>query len=578
MRWLSGAAPGRWSLGHLPIRWRLALFYAGLSAAILLLLGLLLYRQLDTFLVENTAARLRSQAEPVLNRHLGDVVVFEVRERMVAGTPAEPERAEQPSAVLPSIGFGLIRDGAAAFEMIARELTTRDSSALVLDQDGLIVAGGIGFAPSPAVPLPPLPPPSAPLPPPSPGGALARAREAPPPAAPAFPIFARAPLPDPARVREAVEQGDDVTYVAPDPDGGRMLVTLTPLRRGLDGEVVGVLQLATSLDGADDLLARLRLLLLFGLGSALAAGIILGVPLTRAALRPLDRLVATTEQIAADDLAARSWLPHGKDEIGRLAAAFDRMLARLQASFQAQRQFVADAAHELRTPLTAMSGLIELLLLGADNEDRQARRRTLVTVDRDLSRLTRLVNDLLALSRHDLAVPHDRKLIDLAALTADIHALTAELATDRTVTIERPPVPVPVMGDPDQLRQVLLNLAENARRYTPAGGSITFRVRRIREAAEMAVSDTGPGIPPEDLPRIFGRFYRGDRARTRDGGGSGLGLAIARAIAEAHGGTLTAESCPGEGATFILRLPLAESPNGTSAASAAGMSASSSNL
>ena len=561
----ASATPGRWPLGRLPIRWRLAIFYAGLSAAILLLLGLLLYRQLETFLVENTAARLRSQAEPVLNRHLGDVVVFEVRERMVAGTPAEPERAEQPSLALPAIGF--IRDESAAFEMIAHELTTRDSSALVLDLDGLVVAGGIGLAPVAAAPLPPLPP----------GATVARAREAPRPAASPFPSLALPPVPDPARVRQAIRQGEDVTYVTPDEDGGRTLVTLTPLRRGLDGEVIGVLQLATSLDGADDLLARLRLLLLLGLGSALAAGIILGVPLTRAALRPLDRLVATTERIAANDLAARSRLPHGSDEIGRLAAAFDRMLARLQTSFQAQRQFVADAAHELRTPLTAISGLIELLLLGADNEDRQARRRTLVTVDRDLARLTRLVNDLLALSRHDLAVPHERRPVELAALVTDVQALTAELAAERTVTIERPSGPVQVMGDPDHLRQILLNLAENARRYTPAGGRIAFRVRRGRRRAEVAVTDTGPGIAPEDLPHIFERFYRGDRARTRDSGGSGLGLAIARAIAEAHGGTLTAESRPGVGATFILRLPLAVPANGAADAAAAKTPAASPN-
>ena len=295
-----------------------------------------------------------------------------------------------------------------------------------------------------------------------------------------------------------------------------------------------------------------------GLGGALGVSLLLGVPLTRAALRPLDRLVATAERISSGDLAARSRLPHGGDEIGRLAAAFDHMLGRVETSFRTQRQFVADAAHELRTPLTAISGLVELLLLGADNEDRRTRRRTLTTVDKDLRRLTRLVNDLLTLSRHHLSVSTEPRPLDLAALVADIHAETAALAPEREVTLDGASGPLVVLGDADRLRQVLLNLADNARRYTPPGGRIGFRLRREGSVACVEVEDTGPGIMPEDLPRIFERFYRGDRSRARVSGGAGLGLAIARAIAEAHGGLLTVASEPGAGAVFTLHLPLVE--------------------
>jgi signal transduction histidine kinase len=141
----------------------------------------------------------------------------------------------------------------------------------------------------------------------------------------------------------------------------------------------------------------------------------------------------------------------------------------------------------------------------------------------------------------------------------DLEAETALLAPDHSVTITRPPFPVIVAGDADRLRQLLLNLADNARRYTPVGGRITFRVGLVGDQAEVAVADTGPGIAPADVPYIFNRFYRGDPARARPGGGAGLGLSIARAIAEAHGGCLTAANQPGGGAAFTLRLPLAAS-------------------
>jgi signal transduction histidine kinase len=566
MRRASGAAPTRGGLPAVPLRWRLAFLYSALAAAVLLLLGLVLYREIDTFLIENTAARLRAQAQATISRHSGGVLVsgtyFQAIEVRGAGSATDTLVPAQVAG--PPIGV-LTRPAVSDMaSFIVAELTTRDTSALVIGTDGTVVAGGGRLVETPA------PPPSAAPAPPTAGVQVSgddvfRIQTR---AVPAQPLQ-RAPLPatDTVRVQSVLDTGNTQTYVA-ELDGERQLVMLLPLRRAGDRAIVGVLQVATSLGPADALLARLRLLLMLGLGGALALCVAVGVPLTRAALRPLDRLVGTAERIAADDLSARSRLPHGNDEIGRQAGAFDRMLARLQAGFQAQRQFVADAAHELRTPLTAISGLIELLLMGADDEDRATRRRTLLTVDKDLARLTRLVNDLLALSRHDLAVPRRREPVDLAGLTQEIQHITAELAPDRTVLLERPPEPLVVAGDPDHLRQVLLNLAENARRYTPPGARITFRARRNGRTAEVAVIDTGPGVAAEDLPHIFERFYRGDRARARASGGAGLGLAIARAIAQAHGGALTAESVPGEGAVFTLRLPLAVDVEASAAAPA----------
>ncbi|MGE3601315.1 MAG: sensor histidine kinase [Dehalococcoidia bacterium] len=549
---MRGAGRRRWPLS-LPLRWRLALFYGALAALVLLLLGFVLYRQIDEFLVHNTASRLRSQAQAMVDRYTGGAFVSGmtavpgVRVVSVEGDasalPADGTRAE----VIHSIRDPSLMQMAAN---IVQELTSPGTSATVIDLAGEQVANAVGYAEGFKVPVE------------STGGA--RSPERPASIAARGSVAAdrtSAPIvpPDPLRVRATAEMGVEQTYVTSMPEsGGRQLVMLLPLRRVQDNAVIGVLQVATSLQPADDLLGRLRLLLMLGLGGALGVSVLLGVPLTRAALRPLDRLVETTERIATDDLSARSELPYGDDEIGRLAASFDQMLERIEAGVRNQRRFVADAAHELRTPLTAISGLIELLLLGADNEDRATRRRTLVTVDRDLTRLTRLVNDLLALSRHDLAVPHRRERVDLTALVTDLHSLTAELAPDRDVRVEAPAGSVQVIGDADHLRQVLLNLAENARRYTGAGERITFRLRRRRRVAEVAVIDSGSGIPAADLPRIFERFYRGDQARSRHSGGSGLGLAIAQAIARAHDGTLTAESTPGAGATFRFRLPLAQ--------------------
>jgi signal transduction histidine kinase len=599
----------RTSWRRLPIRWRLALFYAAMSASVLLLLGLVLYRETDRFLLEAAESRLRSQVEPVLARHLSPPSLFAVTGGPFDVITAAPDAAgsfESVTVGITSGGAGLITGTTAlpagepgemepgrvvSFPPVTASPTFGVRVPFLGNQGlpGPFDEGGpvSGDPASPLlsgdVPLLVWRPPELRIL----AGLLTEqlsTRETaarvytpegdPLPALPSVTVDAPespvTPRTDAGRVRDAAARRDDTRLVSRDPESGsRTLVLLTPMRRHQDDAAIGVLEVSAPLEAADALLTRLRLLLLLGLGGALGLCVALGVPLTRAALRPLDRLAATTERIVADDLAARSRLPHGGDEIGRLAASFDQMLSRIEAGFQAQRQFVADAAHELRTPLTAIAGLIELLLLGADNEDRAARRRTLLMVDRDLARLTRLVNDLLALSRRDLAIPHEHRPIDLAALTADVQQLTAEVAPDRDVTLVRPPMPVMVVGDADLLRQVLLNLADNARRYTPERGAIRFSVARCGRTAVVEVTDTGPGIAATDLPRIFDRFYRGDRARARGSGGSGLGLAIARAIAEAHGGRLTATSRPGHGATFTLTVPLQAGPRPVSPAPAA---------
>ncbi len=337
-------------------------------------------------------------------------------------------------------------------------------------------------------------------------------------------------------------------------EDARAMVLLVPL--SLNGGTPGVLQLTTSLGAADGLLARLRLILLLGASGAIVIGAALGVSVTRTALRPLARITATSELIAAGDLGERTNLPAGRDELGRLATAFDRMVDRLEGTLRAQQQFVADASHELRTPLTALGGLIEMLLLGADRGDTKTVQRALRSAHAEIERLARLVGDLLTLSRLDAHPPLDRCPFDLAALVAEVGEQTRYIAGERTVSWQAAE-PLPVEGDPDRLKQVLINLTGNAVAFTPETGTVTLRATRRDERAIIEVEDNGAGIDAVDLPRLFERFYRGDKSRVRraDGGGNGLGLSIARAIIEAHGGTIGARSTFGAGTTFTIAIP-----------------------
>jgi signal transduction histidine kinase len=244
-----------------------------------------------------------------------------------------------------------------------------------------------------------------------------------------------------------------------------------------------------------------------------------------------------------------------KDEIGELAEAFDSMLDRLAAVLGAQRQFVADAAHELRTPLTALGGMVEMLQMGADRGDPATFRRMLNTMEREIGRLTRLVSDLLTLSRLEAEQPVRPALVELAPLANEISNQARLLAHGQLVRLRIEAQPV-VVGDADRLRQVLLNLVDNALSFTPEGGVVEMLLDTVGNTARLVVADTGSGIAPEVLPRVMDRFVRGDPSRARATGGSGLGLAIARGIVEAHGGSIAIESQVGQGTRVTITLPL----------------------
>ena len=370
---------------------------------------------------------------------------------------------------------------------------------------------------------------------------------------------------------------------------GQMRVLSLPITH--DGQIIGALQIGISLE---DLHGTMRTLLKVMLLLAPAMLLIAsggGWFLATRALTPIDRLTRTAQRISAEDLSQRINLRGADDEVGRLAHTFDAMLTRLQSAFEQQRRFTADASHELRTPLTAIIGQIDVAI--ERPRDAESYRATLATVREQASRLTRLANDLLFLARADAQpAPVTDELIDLGNLLPAIVAQVEPLADDRQqqIALDQPPE-LFVHGNEDDLIRLFLNLLDNAIRYTPPGGriSITAAIEHSEQAANgqrgrrtaigaritplthaptrpsvvVSIHDTGPGVAPEHLPRVFDRFFRADRGRNRAQGGSGLGLAIAQSIANAHGGRLEVISAIGQGSTFIAILPCAVAQDDT---------------
>jgi two-component system OmpR family sensor kinase len=342
-----------------------------------------------------------------------------------------------------------------------------------------------------------------------------------------------------------------------------MLVVLTPLTLTVnDGSPQTPLYLeqVTSLEGADAVLNQLRLYIVLGIVVGMAVGMAAGLALTRTILRPLDRMVRTAEAIAGGDLDRRLHLPSGRNEVARLGSAFDHMVERLGAALQAQRRFVVDASHELRTPLTSLEGLSEMLLMGADRGDTRVVQKTVRAMHSELERLGRLVADLLTLSRLDSTAPVKLVPSDVCLLLNEVSEQMSPIAESHRVRLAArcgDGEAVMVRGEPDKLKQVVLNLADNALRYTPPGGEVELSAScdRAKGQVEIQVRDTGTGIAPDDLPHIFDRFYRGDLSRARATGNTGLGLAIVRGIVEAHGGLIAVESTQGEGTCFTITLP-----------------------
>lgn len=281
--------------------------------------------------------------------------------------------------------------------------------------------------------------------------------------------------------------------------------------------------------------------------------------IARAALRPIRRISRTVQTIGSSgDLSRRLDFVGPTDEISRLAETFDEMMDRLEHVFETQKRFVADASHELRTPLTTIRGNADLMRM-APPEDQAA---CLAAIRREAERMSRMVTDLLLLAESDLAEqPIQKRKVSLDELLDEIYRSAVVLAGDQVTVTLRQNDPVVIDADPDRIKQVLLNLTDNALKFTPPSGTVTLSLEARGDSAAIEVADTGVGIPPEEQEAIFRRFYRVDKARTT--AGSGLGLAISAWIVQSHGGSIEVRSRPGQGSTFTVLLPLQSAPEST---------------
>ncbi len=323
---------------------------------------------------------------------------------------------------------------------------------------------------------------------------------------------------------------------------------MTEPMRSESRAVVGWLQAGESLRFVSATLSRLQEVLFLAIPLMLVVAAAGGIFLVNEALKPIIRMSATARGISATDLSRRIGYSGARDEMSELAETFDRMLDRLQESFEQERRFTADASHELRTPLAVLRGQIDVALSRPRGTEHY--RSTLKSMGEEVDRLIRLASDLLYLARLDVDHAHMHpirvNLSDLVAATAEqFSGLTG--ARSQRLTMEIEPA-THVQGDIDLLIRLLMNLLDNAVKYTPEGGTIGVRVRRDpsveRPDVELAITNSGPGIPSDDLAKVFDRFYRVATDRARATGGSGLGLAIAREIARAHGGSLIVASGP----------------------------------
>jgi signal transduction histidine kinase len=305
-----------------------------------------------------------------------------------------------------------------------------------------------------------------------------------------------------------------------------------------------------------EILDKLRFYMFGALGALFVASLGVGWVVAGRVLAPIGRITSVARDIQATDLSRRIQLPGPEeDELKQLADTFDAMLARLDAAFAAQRQFVADASHELRNPLAIIRTNADVALTDPDASPDDL-RQTIATVKRAGDRMSVLVDDLLALARRQQPTL-EHEPVDLGAAVAEASDDFVVPAETRDIVLDRAIAPgVVVTGDREALKRVVANLLDNAVRLAPAGSRIRLATGSEGNQAWIAVADEGPGISLEDQARVFDRFWRADKARARSDGGTGLGLAIVRQIVQSHGGEVRLHSKVGVGSSFVVWLPI----------------------
>jgi heavy metal sensor kinase len=333
-----------------------------------------------------------------------------------------------------------------------------------------------------------------------------------------------------------------------------LLISAVPLVTGHQNYVIEVGGSALPIK---HVLRRFLVSMLIGLFVVLAVAIWGGFCVITWALTPVKKITSTAEEITLHDLQKRLPIVDTGDEIASLSKTLNQMICRLDESFQSVNRFTADASHELRTPLTIIRGELETLLL--DDSLSNNVRETIYSLIEETENLSKIVQCLLSLSRLDSGTAQiERVRLNLADLVAVTKDQMAPLADEKQVTLTvQAEGSVEVEGDRIRLKQVVINLLDNAIKYAPAGGRVTVRVSVSDRRAQLEVSDNGPGIPESDLPHVFDRFFRANGVRLGAIEGAGLGLSIVQSICAAHGGSVKAENHPNGGCRFIVELPLA---------------------
>ena len=342
--------------------------------------------------------------------------------------------------------------------------------------------------------------------------------------------------------------------------GGSRPGTMLVLHRTLidaENRPLAVAFVGSRLDIVDDLTARARTILLIVTIAAMIAIAAASYFIAASAIDPIERLTAEVAEIGSERLDRRlRW--HRRDEVGRLADAFDAMLDRLQSAFARERQFISDASHELRTPLTVINGNAQMLQRWGDR-DPEVLRSSLEAIADESGRLAGMVSGMLTLAKAESGDAIPKEPLDIGRIADDVVVHARERAHAKSVLIEThhdAPGGAVVIGDAGLVRQMIANLVDNAIKFTDEG-RIDVTVRRDGALAVVDVADTGPGIDDSAADRLFDRFFRGDPAHARAVEGTGLGLAIVRSIARVHGGTVAARARPGGGSLFSVALPAA---------------------
>jgi two-component system OmpR family sensor kinase len=489
---------------HITIRWRLTLISLGVLTLLLGALGFVILFTAEQALLSNEATALHKEARLAAGGIKGHPFLLTI-------PPGPPPGSFPP-------------DYETYASILVQKLASASVNATILSLNGSVLVSGNNF-PSNDYPQTPLP------------VTLSQAL---------------------VQQTLANDTQDDSFLIVHDAGGNRQLVVLLPIV-SQQHHTIAILQLNTPTATFDEYITTLRFILLLGIIGALSIAIALTFPLVGAALHPLVDMERKSRRIAEGNLSIRLQTPLTDDEIGHLALSFNWMVSQLEEAFKRQKQFVADVSHELRTPLTALSGSLEMLLIGADQGDVEASRRLARNMYAEVQRMHRLVEDLLALTRLDEGKMVLRvDTIDIRSVIEKVYDQAQQLAHSQEIHSEVALDLPPVHADADRLQQVLLNIMDNALKFTPPDGRVELLASSEGQASVIVrIRDNGKGIPPDALPHVFDRFYRADPARSRNSqsvSGNGLGLAIAKELIEAQGGTIAISSDQGKGTTVIVRL------------------------